>query len=255
MAITVYPPVAGTTSSSTNAPWYLQVARGKVTGVSQLNIFGYSPTVSTSFIALWNAAPYVFPTSASVLTLASTSASDNTSAKVLISGVDANWDLITEVIALNGTANVTTTNSFLRINSFALTSPGTSQTSNVGLITAKVGATLYAEMPATYGRMQNSWYSVPRGYTVYIDSINAFSDNATGNNFANYQVVVVNNASATPVTYKLLQTSFQQNYQLPRVDPYPYTEKSDVQWQFSVNSGTHAVSCIVQALLIDNTAP
>lgn len=255
MTITSYPPIAGSTTSTTNAPWYLQVARGQVPGVSQVNVFGYSANVDGTFTALWNNAAYVFPTTASVLTLASTSASDNTAASILISGLDANWDAISEIKTLNGTTNVTTTKAFLRINSFTMVSPGTGQLNNVGTITAKVGATTYALMNPTIGKMTNSWYSVPRANTFYLDSIYSFTDSVTGNNFANFRAVLVNNASATPVTYQLLQTAFQGQYAVLRTDPLAYTEKTDIQWQFTVDSGTHKISCIVQGILIDNTAP
>jgi len=255
MTITSYPPIAGSTSSSTNAPWYLQVARGQVPGVSQVNVFGYSANIDGNFVALWDTGPYVFPTSASALTLVSTSASDNTSASVAIVGLDANWDVISEIKTLNGTTAVTTTKSFLRINSFTMITPGTGQLNNVGTITAKVGATTYAIMQPTIGKMTNSWYSVPRANTFYLDSIYSFTDSVTGNNFCNFRAVLVNNANVSPVTYQLLQTAFQGQYSVLRTDPLAYAEKTDIQWQFTVDSGTHKISCIVQGLLIDNTAP
>ena len=37
------------------APWDLQVARGKVSGVSQINIFGYGGAVDGTWIPLWEA--------------------------------------------------------------------------------------------------------------------------------------------------------------------------------------------------------
>ena len=47
------------------APWDLQVARGKVSGVSQINIFGFSSGVAQTFIPLWEANTTLsFPTNA-----------------------------------------------------------------------------------------------------------------------------------------------------------------------------------------------
>ena len=55
----------GMTNSSSlySAPWDLQVARGKVPGVSQINIFGYANNVSdTSWGPLWEDGAFNFPT-------------------------------------------------------------------------------------------------------------------------------------------------------------------------------------------------
>lgn len=250
MSVTSLPAFAAT-PALVSAPWGMQVSRGQVANATPINIFAYNPAVTTSFIPLWeNTATYAFPASASVLTLVSTSASDNTSCTVLISGLDASWNLITESKTLNGLTNVTTTNAFLRINSMVLTSPGTSQTTNVGIITAKIGATTYGQINAGIGKSQNGWYSVPNGYTLYIQSINAFSGDANGTGFVNYKVTTTNNVNN--VTLNVLQTTFQLQYQILRSNPLPYTQKTDVLWLFSVNSGTHAVGLILEAVLIPN---
>jgi len=243
--------------STTSADFMTQVARGKVTGASQVNLFAFSNNVPNTFYTLWEntgTTQYAFPASAVVMTLASTSASDNTQATVLISGLDSTWALQTETVTLNGTTNVTTVKSFLRINSMVLTSPGTSQASNVGIITAKNGGITYAQINAGIGKNQAAVYSVPNGYTMYLYSINAFNGDASAGNFLNYQVKSTNNALTHPVTLTVLQTSFDSRYQVPRVNPFPYTQKTDIQWQFSTNSGTHHCGLILQGILMDNTA-
>jgi hypothetical protein len=243
--------------STTSADFLTQVARGKVDGASQVNIFAYSKNVPNTFYTLWEntgTTQYAFPASAVVMTLASTSASDNTQATVLISGLDSTWALQTETVTLNGTTNVNTAKSFLRINSMILTSPGTGQTSNVGVITAKNGGITYAQINAGIGRNQAALYSVPNGYTLYLYSINAFNGDASAGNFLNYQVKSTNNALTNPVTLTILQTSWDTQYQVIRQNPFPYTQKTDVQWQFSTNSGTHHCGLILQGILMDNTA-
>ena len=245
--------------STTSADFLTQVARGKVDGASQVNIFAYSDQVkpSPTYYTLWEltgTTQYAFPASAVVMTLASTSASDNTQATVLISGLDSTWALQTETVTLNGTTNVNTAKSFLRINSIILTSPGTGQTSNVGVITAKNGGITYAQINAGIGRNQAALYSVPNGYTLYLYSINAFNGDASSGNFLNYRVKSTNNALTNPVTLTILQTSWDTQYQVIRQNPFPYTQKTDVQWQFSTDSGAHHCGLILQAVLISNTA-
>jgi hypothetical protein len=251
--------VANTTNneSTTSADFMTQVARGKVVGASQVNIFAYSDFVKNTYYTLWEntgTIQYAFPASAVVMTLASTSASDNTQATVLITGLDTNWDLQTETVTLNGTTNVNTTKSFLRINNMIMTSPGTSQTTNIGTITAKSSSIIYAQINVGIGRSQAAVYSVPNGYTMYLYSINAFNGDAASGNFMNYQVKSTNNTLTHPVTLTVLQTSFDSRYQVIRENPFPYTQKTDVQWQFSVDTGTHHCGLILQGVLISNTA-
>ena len=126
----VFNPASYTTVS--NIPYYLAVAQGLVPNNSQVNIFAFSDNVKTGTpVTLWEltgTTAYAFPTSAVQMTLVSTSASDDTRATILINGLDSSWNQISETIALNGTSNVTTVNSYLRINNMIMTSTGTGQT-------------------------------------------------------------------------------------------------------------------------------
>ena len=238
-----------------NIPYYLAVAQGLIPNTSQVNIFAFSDSVKTTFYTLWEltgTTQYAFPASAVTMTLASTSALDNTRATILINGIDSSWNLISETIALNGTSNVTTVNSYLRINNMIMTSTGTGQTTNVGTITAKNSGITYSVISIGVGRSQAAVYSVPNGYTMYITSINAFNGDAAPGNAINYQVKTTNNAQTNPVTLTVLQTAWDQRYQVIRNNPFPYTQKIDIQWQYSTASGTHSVGLILQGLLVKN---
>jgi len=257
MSISYFPPIAGNTQYIGAAPWEIQVARGAVPGASQVNIFAFSDSVKTTLYTLWEltgTTQYAFPASAVTMTLASTSASDNTRATILVSGLNSTWDAITETVTLNGTSNVTTTNQFLRINNMIMTSTGTGQTTNVGTITAKNGGVTYSQISVGVGRSQAAVYSVPNGYTMYLGSINAFNGDAAAGNAINYQVKSTNNTQTNPVTLTVLQTAWDSKYQVIRNNPFPYTQKTDIQWQFSTASGTHSVGLILQGVLISNTA-
>jgi hypothetical protein len=239
-----------------NIPYYLAVAQGLVPNNSQVNIFAFSDNVKTGTPAtLWEltgTTAYAFPTSAVQMTLVSTSASDDTRATILINGLDSSWNQISETIALNGTSNVTTVNSYLRINNMIMTSTGTGQTANVGTITAKNGGITYSVISIALGRSQAAVYSVPNGYTMYLISINAFNGDAAPGNAINYQVKSTNNAQTHPVTLTVLQTAWDQRYQVIRENVFPYTQKTDIRWQFSTASGTHSVGLILQGILVKN---
>lgn len=243
-------------SSLYSAPWDLQVSRGKIPGVIQVNVFGYSNTVSnTTWMPLWEDGVYSYPTTAQTMNLSSSSTSD-VGANVLITGLDSNWNPITEIVTLNGTANVSTTKQFLRVNSMALTSNSSANDSNIGTITLKNTANVALIYPQV-GRMQNSWYSIPAGHSLYVRNINIFSgETKTGATptWFYYRVRYHNNVSG--VHYNVLTTSFQNEYKVQRNNPVRYTEKSDIEWQFlSSDNGPHSMGIILEALLISDSAP
>jgi hypothetical protein len=217
-------------------------------------LFGYQAAVGNTSIPVWeNAAAYTYPTSATTLTVVSTSASDDTVAKILISGLDANFAPISETIALNGVTGVTTVNSYLRINSLLMTSPGTSQTTNVGTITIKQSSNTLAQINIGVGKSQSTIYTVPAGYTFYLDLAEVNTSNSyTSSNIVTYKVQAINNT--TGVKLNVLQQPFVSIYTANRAsDPFAYTEKTDVQWQLQTSTATTiAAGVIIAGKLIKN---
>lgn len=239
-----------------SAPWDLQVARGKVPGVSQINIFGYSNSVSnTTFSPLWENGALTLPTTATTMNVYSSSASD-TGAIVTISGLNSSYNAITETVTLAGTSNVATTNQFLRINSFNMTTPNTGQITNIGTIIAKNSSNTAVIAP-TIGRMQNSWYSIPAGHSFYVRSINIFTgETKTGATPSWFYYRVRNHNNITGMHYNVLTTSFQHEYKVERSNPVRYTEKTDIEWQFiSSDDGPYTLGLILEGLLISDSAP
>ena len=252
--ITVYPNSSITnTESSLALPQYLQVARGLVTGASVVNIYGYQPSVGTTFIPVWeNATTYTYPGSASTMLLYSSSASDTT-VSVLISGLDASYNNLSETKVLtNGTTGVTTANSYLRINTITVTGSnnavGTLYLSNAGKTTT------YAQITAGNGKNQAMIYTVPNGYTFYLTRVNAYT-NQVGNlssSYCTYRVFTQNSSGLITI---LLQAPFGNNYTSYRVAPRAYAAKTDIQWQANTPSSTAAVGIAVEGILIATGTP
>ena len=228
----------------------LAIAKGEVNGYSVLNIFGYQSTVGTSDICIWeNATPYVSPTSAVIMSVVSTSATDTGTAQVLISGLDANHDAITEVVTLNGTTSVTTTNAFLHINNVRLISAASGQLTNVGTITVTNGGVTYAKILPSVGQTQMSQYTVPNGYSFYLTRVNSYAQQSGGtNNFNTYSVQASN-----AVSYSVLQAPYFQVYEAMRVGPFKYVEKTSLQWRSRTNTNTSAVGMVIEGYLVKNT--
>ena len=245
--------VASVTRAGRYEPFDLQVARGQIMGHSVVSLFGYQSSVTTTSIPIWeNASTYTYITSASTLTLVSTSASDDTSAKIFISGLDSSFNPISETLALNGTAGVTTVNSYFRVNSLLMTSPGTGQTTNVGTITLKQSSNVVAQINVGIGKSQSTIYTVPAGYTFYLDLAEVNTSNSyTGSTIITYKVQAINNV--TGVKLNVLQQPFVSNYTALRAsDPFAYSEKTDIQWQLVTSTGTIAAGVIVTGKLIAN---
>jgi len=219
-------------------PFELQVSRGQVDGHTPLNIFGYSTAVgSTALGPLWegltvSGGAYAYPSSAAQLVLVSDSASDTSALSVQIQGLDANYAPLVETIAMNGTTNVTTTGSFLRINLMTTTNG-----LNVGNITAKISSTTYAKIAAGIGQTQMSLYTVPKGYTFYLSYIQA--DASIGFTSSNYmKYAEYNKDNVTGENNLLNQTTFVQSLNIPYSYPISHTEKTDIQFQIIANTGS-----------------
>lgn len=258
MSISYFPPIAGSTSSSSSAPWDVQVARGKVAGTTSFNLFSNAPTQSTTTRTIWElggSTEYAFPASAVTMTVVSSSATDTGVATVLVSGLDSNYDQISETITLTGTTPVSTTKQYLRINGVLMTRPAAGQVYNVGNITVANGGVTYGYITAAFGKSQGAYYTVPNGYTLYLYQIDSFSGDSNGNGYINLDVRVKNNAASNPVIYTLLQTTYQLSYLVNRTIPIAQTQKTDLLWRASTNSGTHSVTLLAIGFLMDNTQP
>ena len=241
-------PVIVNNESPYSLPSYLQVARGLVPGVSEVNIYGYQGSVAGTFIPVWeNATAYTYPVSATTMLLYSSSASD-TAVSVLINGLDSNYNIQTETLVCTGTTGVTTTKSYLRINGITVTGTnnavGTLYLSNAGKTVT------YAQITAGYGKSQAMIYTVPNGYTFYLTRSNGYGQLSGGsNNFINYRVWTQSSAGLIQI---LLQVPFTNTYQTLRVAPRPYAAKTDIQWQCNANTNTAAVGIGVEGILIAN---
>jgi hypothetical protein len=210
--------------------------------VVPVNIFGFSRTVGTTFQTIWNdGGQYVHPSAAVQMSCVSTSASDTMT--IVISGLDANYETIAEIVQLNGTTPVTTTNLFYRINSATILSG-----SNVGDITISNGGTIYAYIEATLGTTQACIYTVPADHSLYLFRISLTSGTVTGNKYITYRNRV---DSSTGRVLRVAEATFQQNMQtFDRQIPFRIAPKSDFQFEAKSSSGTNELSIFVEALLM-----
>ena len=231
----------------------LEVAKGKVAGHSIAFISGKHPSVSVGGTptTIWNNTANTYPWSvwdagAAAVYLASTSASDTQT--VLLTGLDASYNVITTVVTLTGTTAVNTgATLFKRLNSAIIINGSTA----VGTISIKYGSSAGAivgiispDMSAT----SMSIYTVPAGFTA----------------FSMYGDFSVNkgNQAELAVKWRFFGSPFITVYQtevheqfITSAPPIPgaIPEKTDLDNQVqSVDNAGSRVYSNQQLLLIDN---
>lgn len=150
-----------------------------ITGSSSVNIWasGASGTGSAQILSDLGANITEQTCSAvlSSLTVSSASANDTaagTGARtVLLTGLDANWNIQSEIIALNGQTAVTTVNTYLFVQSLQVLTAGSGGTNagiiyvGTGVVTSGVPATKYLAIQAGYGASRMGVMAVPAGYS------------------------------------------------------------------------------------------
>jgi len=222
----------------------LELVHKGVPGTGAVNIFGFNRTLGTTFQTLWNqTGAYVFPVSAVTMSAVSSSASDTM--QVLISGLDANYKSVAAVVTLNGTTSVTTTQTFLRINSALILSG-----SNVGNITISNGGTTYAYIEAGIGITQACLYTVPAGFALYLFRLDFTSGTVNGNKYLSIRNVVTTSAGRT---LRVAEATFQNSQvSFDRQVPFRIAEKTDFQFEGKSSSSTNELSAFIEGILVEN---
>ena len=218
------------------------VAQGRMWDRRAVNIFGFNTTVGTAFETLWNdGAGYVFPSSAVAMDLVSTSASDTMD--VLVSGLDANYAEISETVTLTGTVAVTTSASFLRINSAIILA-----SNNVGDISISNGGTTYGFIGTNLGTTQACIYTVPAGHSLYLFRIDFNSATTNGNKYVTVRNRLANSTGrvlhVAEATFAVSQVSYDRQV------PFKIAEKTDFEFQAKSSSATNEIAVFVEAVLV-----
>ena len=223
-------------------------------------VFGYNDDIDTGTVPeeVWTVGGvYPFQSTASILDVVSTSTSDsfiNQGAKqIMIEGLDANYDEISEIVNMAGTIPSSTTNEFLRVNRAFVLSAGTSK-GNVGDIDIQVtgGGDILARINSFYGVTQKCQYTVPSGYTAYIKK--GYFSGSRGGSIGQIFVRVksfnpVLNSWNNAMFFNVETDTFQFNFDIP----LPLQEKTDFTVQVDqVQNNNTTASCGYELLLVKN---
>lgn len=146
---------------------YFSIAQGQIDGYSLVHVTGYNSDVDAGADeTVWGVGglyPWSVWSAARVVTVVSASASDTGS--VVVSGLDASYNVVSEEIDCNGTTPTTGTVQFIRVNS-GVYKNGASN--NAGNITLTANSTTIGLIEAGIGQTLMGIYTVPAGHTAYI---------------------------------------------------------------------------------------
>jgi hypothetical protein len=193
---------------------------------------------------------YVFPSVAEKMSLYSSSTLDTTQS-VLIEGLDANYNEISEVLILNGHTGTLSTLNYLRVNTMTVLvdSPLGNLSFGTGTVTNGLPANTYAYINAGDNITNTAVYSVPAGYTLRLSSGSISSGSSTGSQ----TVTAKFRSRINGVTYLTSNISIANNYQFFPYNPtLDIPEKSDVFNNVFTSSGAASVTATFNGWLIKN---
>ena len=259
--------LATTEAHDMGMPWAHAVALGIVPGCSRVSALGTNPATASGASFWYGTGPYNWIPSARLLEVVSSSASDTLAGvgvqKILISGLDANYNQISETVSMNGTTPVTTVNQYFRINRAISTQAGSTQV-NVGSISIRDtgGGTLRATIPIVLagtgiGITSQSAYTVPAGYTLFVESSILSINRNTGNTVNNVTVRSwVRSSTGVLVLPLSFSTSSNLPYRHESGNGYPLLaigEKSDTDFYCTDVSNAVSVTASWVGTLVQNS--
>jgi hypothetical protein len=243
-------------------PFDLQVSRGQITFHEAFCQFGINTNVGTSNETVWiGSNVYAFPTSAAVMKISSSSTDDDaagTGARtVLVDGLNASYERVTEVVSLDGQTAVNTTNTYIRVNKITVLTAGSGGTSvgniyaGTGTVTSGVPAVVVNQTGVLANETESSFYSVPAGHTAFINAWTMSSGNTTADEWTRFTLRIrpFGGVFGIKAQYHIAASGI---YECMAVYPLPVPEKSDIDVLAATSEGTASVSSQLQMVLIRN---
>ena len=252
---------ASVTQFGEYGPFELQVARGQIAGHRSVTVFGFNPDVDTAEVSVWPLQSLITrPSVALQMRVSSTSANDTaagTGARtIVIEGLNANYDEVTETVTLNGQTFVSTTASFLRINYMYVATSGSSLSAagdiyvGTGTVTAGVPATVYDIIKFNYNDTISGSYTVPAGHTAYLSQGLFSTGQASGSTQVQGRLLasgidgIRRTAAVTTLNNGVADYVFEY--------PVPFPEKTTLEATAVGSANNNSVSSMFILVLIKN---
>lgn len=238
----------------------LQVSRGQVQGHIPVQISGYNEDVDTAWEPIWSDGTLTLPAAATVVKISSGNANDTangTGARtVVISGLDANYNTISETVALAGQTAVNTVQSYFRINGFYVASVGTDGTAagiiyaGTGVVASGIPATVFDQIPLGWNSRQTAAYTVPAEHTAYISYSRLTFAQQSGTSPVWGRIVTMGTNNVPMAAVSAVASNGVLEF-LPRY-PIRVEEKTLIMAESKGASTNNSASTIIQIVLIKN---
>lgn len=261
---------------ATLEPYKLQVAKGQVEGATPIFVWAVNPQIRGDIeeTIMWTDGLRVvqpYPSSAQTMYLSSASGNDDGDSGVQtgirtmrITGLDGDYNLVSEDITMQGRTQAATANTYLRVFKMEALTVGSNGHQFGDIYLADSGATSGVPTGTYYLRIDNSLqapdnqsaaaiYTVPAGHTLYIDLIQfktAIRANVTTRGLVNF-VTRAYNSDAWVSLYKhaLRSTLLDAPFSRPLAIP----EKTDIECRGTIDgTGSNDISASFTGLLVKN---
>lgn len=232
-------------------------------GLSAINKFGFQAAIGTASIAVWDRAiAYNYIAAATVLKVSSSSTADDAGSTgattVTLSGLDANYDAVSETVTMDGQTTVTTTQTFLRIFRMVVDTAGSGGV-NAGTIFAYTGAQasgtpstatlIYAQITIGANQTLMAVYTVPANCTALMTDLTVSGD---ASQTITAELVARPLGGVFNIKEKFLLNNGVTHIQ--HVVPKSFAAKTDLELRAKVSASTTDIAAMFDALCIPNVA-
>lgn len=239
---------------ATLIPWEMQVARGVIPNVSVVTRSGYLPdasqNVETSIWVEGGIYPHGTWTTPGKLYVICTNAGDS-GKKVFIEGLDSNYDYYSEEVTLAGLTAVATTGNFIRIWTATVTS-ASNNSANAGEITFRLTSgtgTVVAHIGAGLGITKLSQFTVPRGYSAYVQYGDCTSYHSGAGNVGTLLKMMVRPFGGSFFAGFVAEVAAGNPYRNEFKIPMRLPAKSDVDVRVTADTSNTKITCNWQIVL------
>lgn len=233
----------------TSEPFELQVARGQVGWHKTLFKYGYNPLIINVNETIWDGGGiYSYPASALAMTVTSAGGATDSGVKVMVVGLDGDWNEAQQEVTLNASGTATTTQTFRRVFR-AYVSGSQAPTGN---ITIANGGTTYAQITLGENQTLMAVYTVPAGHTFYLTNGTATHGTGTsGGVFMTVRFMIREFGGVFRTTTKI--DIVESEVLFPFTFPLRLPEKTDLEVRAICNKNqNNAVSATFEGVLIDS---
>lgn len=228
----------------------IQIASGRTLNTSHINKFGYNESVGGTFEPITDLGTNHLPSTATVVSIVSDDAADTDGGtgahSVEVQGLDENFNIQIEVVTMNGTTAVTSTNTFIRIFRMRTNEAGSGEI-NDGNITASIGGTNVAQIKAGLGQTLMAVYTVPARKKAYLVK---FQGSLSKSQEAQFELRSKFGNGNTAWNIKGLWGTFGNTITYDYPVPLEFPQKTDIQIMGKVGA-TSEMGAIFDLILVD----